>query len=188
MDSVISPPLDSDSKQPIFSGGESEDVCNFIRRVQQIGFSQGRTRNDDWHADYATTCLAGAAMRWYYELGDETCITWIHLRRALTLRFPSRPRFNLPETVPPASIPATFVSTAVDAPRQGRIGLIDNDSLVGYMPKDINGSVWYNGGLPGVSDKPLIVEAPNQGAEISAWKMRVVVSMTPSNPDRPSLL
>ncbi|KAG9007879.1 hypothetical protein FRB94_013935 [Tulasnella sp. JGI-2019a] len=60
----------------------------FIRSIQDIVFSQGRLRDDDWQADYASTCLEGAAMRWYCDLEDEPRCSWIHLRRGLLPRFP----------------------------------------------------------------------------------------------------
>ncbi|KAG8986522.1 hypothetical protein FRB94_002752 [Tulasnella sp. JGI-2019a] len=174
MNSITSPPLETE--RPIFSGGDAEDVTNFILRVQQIGFSQGRSRDDDWHADYAATCLAGAAMRWYCQLD---CLPWIHLRRALTLQFPFPLVRDSPETGPPISRSAalpSLVTDEVDTPRQGRIGVISGDGsrFLGYVPKSINGALSYPKALSSIKDKALVVEVPDQGAQISHWKMRTV--------------
>lgn len=75
--------------RPTFSGARDEDVAVFIHNIQRVAFAMGKQRDNDWQADYASTCLLGNAMRWYSELeDDDTRYSWSLLRRALSQRFP----------------------------------------------------------------------------------------------------
>ncbi|KAG8990701.1 hypothetical protein FRB94_013170 [Tulasnella sp. JGI-2019a] len=95
------------STEPRFSGEPGEDATNFVRTIQKIAFAQGRRRDDDWQADYAVTCLAGSAMRWYCDLEDDKRLSWSDLRRSLLQRFPLAPAPTPPPAAPPPPMPVS---------------------------------------------------------------------------------
>ncbi|KAG8852799.1 hypothetical protein FRB96_008487 [Tulasnella sp. 330] len=73
-----------------FSGNGEEDVALFLRKVNRIAFSEGKSRDDDWLADYVGACLAGTALDWYTELDESVRRSWGDLRPALLKQFTSR--------------------------------------------------------------------------------------------------
>ncbi|KAG8990920.1 hypothetical protein FRB93_002992 [Tulasnella sp. JGI-2019a] len=102
--------------QPRFSGEPGEDAADFVGNIQRIAFAQGRQRDDEWQADYAATCLAGPAMRWYCDLEDDKRMAWSNLRRSLLQHFPPLP---LP-TAPPAAPPPAAVSGHLSKPPRSK--------------------------------------------------------------------
>ncbi|KAG9027746.1 hypothetical protein FRB95_007405 [Tulasnella sp. JGI-2019a] len=84
-----------------FSGREDEDVTAFLQNVNRVAFVEGKTREDDWIADYVGTCVTGIALDWYDELEEDVKRSWKDLRRALLRRFTARVASLVPE--PPAA-------------------------------------------------------------------------------------
>lgn len=72
----------------MFAGRETEDVTLLLNHVQRAALAQSHQRDDEWCADYASTCLFGEAMRFYAELESETQESWRKLRLALLVGFP----------------------------------------------------------------------------------------------------
>ena len=68
----------------LFKGiGGAEECTEFIRSVRAHAFSQGKTRDDEWIADYAATRMTGPAVIWFEGLEEETQTSWKLLRRVL---------------------------------------------------------------------------------------------------------
>lgn len=79
-----------------FDGQNCED---FILKIRRYAFSQGKEEDDRWTANYAATCIAGDALRWFEGLDSETQTSWRLLRRALLAHHP-----NSTDRVDPRSV------------------------------------------------------------------------------------
>lgn len=72
----------------IFTGG-GEECEMFIVSVKKQAFRAGKATDNAWSAQFAGTCFAGAALRWYEGLDDVTQNDWGLLRKALLARYPA---------------------------------------------------------------------------------------------------
>lgn len=73
----------------IFRGEEDgHNVEDFILSIRQRAFSLDKQMDYAWTAQYASTCIAGEALRWYESLDQETQGDWGLLRKALLERYP----------------------------------------------------------------------------------------------------
>ncbi|KAG9015595.1 hypothetical protein FRB90_004772 [Tulasnella sp. 427] len=69
-----------------FSGDRS--CYEFLRSVRTVAFKNGKHKDGDWMAGYASTCFVAEAARWFEDLDDEVQGDWKLLRKALIERFP----------------------------------------------------------------------------------------------------
>lgn len=76
-----------------------------------MAFLQGRSDDDRWLAQYASTCFNGNALLWYSELEPETRSSWAMIRLALLRRYP-RPPSPAPFRHQPPAPPQTQSSEA----------------------------------------------------------------------------
>lgn len=81
------PKADLVSDDLVFTGG-GEECEMFIVAVKKQAFKAGKATDSAWAAQFAGTCFAGAALRWYEALDDATQSDWGLLRRALLARYP----------------------------------------------------------------------------------------------------
>ncbi|KAG8928339.1 hypothetical protein FRC01_006094 [Tulasnella sp. 417] len=81
----------TDSEKPKFRGKDATECEDFIAAILNHAFTQGKQRDDEWVADFAATCLANDALRWWGGLDDSVQGSWKLLRRAILSRF--RPLF-----------------------------------------------------------------------------------------------
>ncbi|KIO29760.1 hypothetical protein M407DRAFT_163684 [Tulasnella calospora MUT 4182] len=73
----------------IFRGEEDgHNVEDFILSIRQRAFSLDKQMDYAWTAQYASTCIAGEALRWYESLDQEIQGDWGLLRKALLERYP----------------------------------------------------------------------------------------------------
>lgn len=72
-----------------FEGTDSEECEEFIFALKKHIFEQGKDQDDAWVARYASTLMAGHALRWYEELEDDVQGSWKRLKQALLKDFPS---------------------------------------------------------------------------------------------------
>lgn len=79
----------SSPEQISFDGRHGEDVTDFLRDVKRIALAEGQLHNDQWLIDYAETCLAGPALKWFLDLDDDVLASWRGLQKALIERFDS---------------------------------------------------------------------------------------------------
>lgn len=62
---------------------------------------QNRIKDDEWMAQYASTCFADSSLEWYLALEDETQTSWKKLRLALVQRYPVQPSKQPPAPIIP---------------------------------------------------------------------------------------
>lgn len=68
----------------VFRGNSDDDkVEDFIQCVRRIAFSNNKQLDDVWMAQFAATCFAGPALRWYEGLEYEDQSDWKLLKNKL---------------------------------------------------------------------------------------------------------
>ncbi|KIO30386.1 hypothetical protein M407DRAFT_20459, partial [Tulasnella calospora MUT 4182] len=75
-----------------FCGPGAKECEEFVAGVIKQAYEQGKPRDDAWIADFAATCLAKDALRWWIGQDKEVQGSWELLRRALLSRY--RPLFH----------------------------------------------------------------------------------------------
>lgn len=133
----------------VFTGG-GEECEMFIVAVKKQAFKAGKATDSAWAAQFAGTCFAGAALRWYEALDDATQSDWGLLRRALLARYPpsmSELRNTSPGVAPPAAAPPPLQSLSISEPssnspaKVGRIRIYPDNAAAGaYVSKMLNPS------------------------------------------------
>ncbi|KAG8985359.1 hypothetical protein FRB90_004764, partial [Tulasnella sp. 427] len=131
-----------------FSGAPNESVGAFVQAVHRVAFQQNRARDNEWIADYASTCFADTALLWYSSLNAETQFNWNRLRAALFQRFPAQsvmpPSSNVPgppsatstsSRAPPPVLPVPHETGIIEITRPGLPGFF------GYLSLDSSGAV-----------------------------------------------
>lgn len=83
-------PLGTD--HPIFHGIDGVEAEEWVCAVRHKALSLGRQRDNDWVADFASTCLAGDALRWYENLDEDVQGDWRKLRLAILTQWPAPSR------------------------------------------------------------------------------------------------
>ncbi|KAG8901063.1 hypothetical protein FRB99_005585, partial [Tulasnella sp. 403] len=71
----------------IFDGRNGRSCEKFIVAVRRKAFAEGKDRDYEWMARFATTCFEGRALRWHIELPDKVRNDWLALERALNKDF-----------------------------------------------------------------------------------------------------
>ncbi|KAG8896618.1 hypothetical protein FRB99_008797, partial [Tulasnella sp. 403] len=66
-----------------FGGNSGKECEDFIQNVRRYAFSQGKLKDKEWVALFASTCFSGKALRWHAELDDVTKESWDLLEAAL---------------------------------------------------------------------------------------------------------
>ncbi|KAG8915918.1 hypothetical protein FRC00_007197 [Tulasnella sp. 408] len=118
-------------------GAPNESGASFVQSVQRIAFTQNRIKDDEWIAQYASTCFADSALEWYLTLEDETQTSWKKLRLALVQRYPVQLSKSAPASIVSGQPRATSsVSTGI-----GRIEVIKAEfrEVFGYLSQDSAG-------------------------------------------------
>lgn len=90
----------------VFKGIDGAEAESFIRSVQRIARTAGRTRDNEWIADLVSTCITGEALRWYVELDDDTHNDWKLLRKAMLRQYPSPTQPSAPSSLSGIPVPA----------------------------------------------------------------------------------
>ncbi|KAG8983516.1 hypothetical protein FRB90_005927, partial [Tulasnella sp. 427] len=134
-----------------FSGAPNESVGAFVQAVQRVAFQQNRARDNEWIADYASTCFADTASLWYSSLSAETQFNWNRLRAALFQRFPAQsvmpPSSNVPAMPGPSSAISTSSRALPPTPSvTSETGIIEVmrpglPGFFGYLSLDSSGAV-----------------------------------------------
>lgn len=74
-----------------FSGAPEEKAAAFIQNLNRRAFAQGKSKDDEWLAQYAAACLSHDALVWYYDLAEEVQSSWRKLCPALLREFSKKP-------------------------------------------------------------------------------------------------
>lgn len=59
----------------------------FLQRIRRSAFSQGKSRDSGWMADFAALHLSGDALKWYESLDDDVQQDWNLLRKAIARKY-----------------------------------------------------------------------------------------------------
>lgn len=140
-ESDIVPHVASSVPWVTFGGSLDESSGAFVQCVQRIGFQQGRSKDDEWLAEYAATCFEGDAIVWYAELEDEVRESWKKLRAALLRKYPPTaggrtpsPWPNAPDagSVTPVTPSAGSLSANPNKPQPlvGRIVVVGHNTTI----------------------------------------------------------
>lgn len=182
-----------------FSGLPTENPAQFIQTINRRAFAQGKSKDDEWLAQYAAICLADDALQWYYDLAEETQNSGKKLFQALLKEFSNR---RAKETVeppvthaesdiivaaapaslsapvpaaaaPPPILPAARSITPLPNVRVGRIEFADavTGESLGYVNRH-GGKLFAQ-----AVEDALLVEIPSVTSPNLAVSMRVLVSV-----------
>lgn len=76
------------SEYIVFLGKDGYECEEFIRAIHNMAYAAGKTRDDAWMADLASTCFSGRALRYYDSLEPDIRYDWTLLRHALLTKYP----------------------------------------------------------------------------------------------------
>ena len=73
----------------MFQGQDGEECEDFVFWVIRRAKDKGKMNDDQWIAEFAMSCMARKALRWYIQLEPEVQQSWRLLRKALMDRYPA---------------------------------------------------------------------------------------------------
>ncbi|KAG8914959.1 hypothetical protein FRC00_009241, partial [Tulasnella sp. 408] len=91
--------------------GSGKEVEDFIQAVRKHAFDKGKQNDNQWTAQFASTCFSGSALRWYEDLPSNKQADWRFLRQALLDQYPAGGKpsnFTIPT---PAAAPPSWISS-----------------------------------------------------------------------------
>ncbi|KIO21942.1 hypothetical protein M407DRAFT_28498 [Tulasnella calospora MUT 4182] len=74
----------------VFNGTNGTSYQDFIQQIRRIAFSQHRSREFAWMADFAALHFSGDALDWYESLDNEVQKDWDLLRKAMAQKYGDR--------------------------------------------------------------------------------------------------
>ncbi|KAG9023209.1 hypothetical protein FS837_005908, partial [Tulasnella sp. UAMH 9824] len=138
--------------RPMFHGGSGEEAEKFVRGVCDKAIDEGKQKDNDWIVTYASSCLAGEALRWYAYLDPDTKHNWEKLQQALLTQYPrggtTGPGLNMVPTPPAAASPAP----AAKPSRRGRIRVSNSSNSTHHYLSQCLSSSNRIGSTPSPSD------------------------------------
>ncbi|KAG8925348.1 hypothetical protein FRC01_010319 [Tulasnella sp. 417] len=121
----------------IFSGGSGEEAEKFISAVRGKAIDEGKQEDNKWIVTYASSCLAGEALRWYTYLGSDTKENWNKLQQALLTQY-RRGGTDSPALILGPTPFAAVNPPAPKVPRRGRIRISNSkNSIPHYLSKNL---------------------------------------------------
>jgi len=120
----------SGAADPIFRGDDGAECEAFIGAIRKSALEKGRQRDNDWIADFASSCFVGQALRWFETLDDSIQGDWKLLRQAMLERYPyqassvsiqNRSVIPTPAAAPPVAQPVPLRSSSTPFRRIRRI-------------------------------------------------------------------
>ncbi|KAG8897179.1 hypothetical protein FRB99_008383, partial [Tulasnella sp. 403] len=75
--------------RPTFRGNNGVECDEFVQAVRQRAIAEGKEFDNEWMAKFASTCIAGEALRWYTRLDKTTKHDWDLLQTALFNQYPT---------------------------------------------------------------------------------------------------
>ncbi|KAG8944042.1 hypothetical protein FRC04_002237 [Tulasnella sp. 424] len=109
-----------------FRGEDATECELFINAVSRHALSIGKQRDDQWVADFASSCFTHDALRWWNHLDDATQGSWRSLRNAMLLRY--RPSFHGRSGEEAEKFVRMVRERAFDEGKQN-----DNDRIIGFI-------------------------------------------------------
>ncbi|KAG8918623.1 hypothetical protein FRC01_001755 [Tulasnella sp. 417] len=122
--------------RPLFYGGSGEEAEKFIRMVREQALDGGKLSDNAWITGFASTCLAGDALRWHLSLDPSVQNDWIKFQQALLAQYSRDSPETLTNLVPtPAAAAAPTIDMgayASTSPRSGRIRVLKDGVPIKY--------------------------------------------------------
>ncbi|KAG9044339.1 hypothetical protein FS837_008298, partial [Tulasnella sp. UAMH 9824] len=110
---------DSLSELALFKGTSPDECEAFVATVRLRALEQGKHRDNEWMAIFASGHLRGEALYWYEDLEESVQNDWSRLRPALLASFGARvktPAGTSSARVITGSTPSTTIPTPAAAP------------------------------------------------------------------------
>ncbi|KIO32060.1 hypothetical protein M407DRAFT_19084 [Tulasnella calospora MUT 4182] len=139
---------ESYSELGLFKGTNTDECEGFVATVRRRALEQGKHRDNEWMAVFASSYLGGEALYWYEDLEESIQNDWSQLRPALLAKFGGRgktPSASSSVPIISSSTSSTTIPTPAAAPpstnssslvRKGRLRVINSvGTLVGYIAK-----------------------------------------------------
>ncbi|KIO18665.1 hypothetical protein M407DRAFT_31676 [Tulasnella calospora MUT 4182] len=81
---------ESYSELGLFKGTNPDECEGFVATVRRRALEQGKHRDNEWMAVFASSYLGGEALYWYEDLEESIQNDWSQLRPALLAKFGGR--------------------------------------------------------------------------------------------------
>lgn len=72
-----------------FEGAGAKEAEEFVATVNWTALQNGKHKDHEWTAYFASSCFVGSALRWLADLDCEVTSDWNRLRRAILQRWPA---------------------------------------------------------------------------------------------------
>ncbi|KAG8991019.1 hypothetical protein FRB90_001494 [Tulasnella sp. 427] len=125
------------TEHPIFHGIDGIEAEEWVCAVRQKALSERKQRDDNWIADFASTCFVGDALRWYEDLDESIQNDWRKLRTALLAQWPA-PADRGQAAPPDPQVQSVIIPTPAAAPPVNTDELVEQmevaRGIVGFPP------------------------------------------------------
>ncbi|KIO16408.1 hypothetical protein M407DRAFT_33945, partial [Tulasnella calospora MUT 4182] len=115
------------------------DAEKFICAVRDKAIDEGKDEDNKWIVKYASSCLAGEAVRWFVYLDSNTKNNWEKLQQALLTQYPrGGTAAGLALNLVPSAPAAASFAPAPKVTRRGRIKISNSSSFAThYVSKNL---------------------------------------------------
>lgn len=104
-----------------FEGYSAKEAEEFVATVNRTALKEGKHKDPEWIAFFASSCFSGVALRWLADLDYEVTYDWNLLRRAILQRWPIETKRNIiaiPPSAAAAPPPSAFKKVAPEPSQQ----------------------------------------------------------------------
>lgn len=109
----------------VFRGTSGSECETFLYHVRRKGFSEGKLKDNEWMAGYASSFFKGDALRWHTRLDPEVQFDWSRLQQAMVEKYLAEDEsedVSHPDASEcPRLLPAVFYSSRLPAPSFQRL-------------------------------------------------------------------
>lgn len=81
--------ISPDDDPLLFQGIDGVECEEFIFAIRRKAIDAGKSKDNEWLLEFASSCFIGDALRWHIELDDEIAGDWRRLQRAMMLEWPA---------------------------------------------------------------------------------------------------
>ncbi|KAG9019851.1 hypothetical protein FRB90_003441 [Tulasnella sp. 427] len=72
-----------------FEGIDGAECERFVQQIRRKARASSRSKDTDWIVELVSTCMSGAALRWYIQLDSEIADDWAKLQKAMMTKWPA---------------------------------------------------------------------------------------------------
>ncbi|KAG9031544.1 hypothetical protein FS837_002953, partial [Tulasnella sp. UAMH 9824] len=117
------------SEPGVFEGTDPKECEAFVAAVRRRALEQGKHRDKEWMAVFASSYLGGRALYWYEDLDEVVQNDWSRLRPALLSRFGRRDMAPIMSSSAPTTSASTS-STTIPTPAAAPPGPVEVDVTI----------------------------------------------------------